>query len=113
MPFGTNLNLVRVKIEEDLEPLEFQRQLAAERNRLLSLLYMSRSGPPVDPFTSHTSIPQLLLGVPVAGPAFPPPAPVAHPPARALRPRKSLPKKVRPNLRIKYPVKKEYKEYDV
>ncbi|HEY9295984.1 MAG TPA: hypothetical protein VIQ31_06360, partial [Phormidium sp.] len=31
-----------MKIEEDLEPLEFQRQLAAERNRLLSLLYMSR-----------------------------------------------------------------------
>ena len=157
MPFGTNLNFVRVKIEEDLEPFEFQRQLAAERNCLLSLLYMSRdpninnkrpgskvidledirdfdhqfvivkreeeeldpeteptlSGPPVDPFTSRASIPQLLLGVPVAGPAFPPPAPVAHPPARALRPRKSLPKKVRPNLRIKYPVKKEYKEYDV
>ena len=157
MLFGTNLNIVRVKIEEGLEPAEFQRQILAEKNHVLSLLYMSRnpklnnkgpgskvidledirdfdhqfvivkreeeelnpeteptlSGPPVDPLTSRASIPQLLLGVPVAGPAFPPPAPVAHPPARALRPRKSLPKKVRPNLRIKYPVKKEYKEYDV
>ena len=146
MVSGTQDFFVRVKIEPDLDPLEYQIQVLEEQLWFLHWQLMRRNqnnwsiGSKVKDLESLSDIDSNLLPpVPIPAPepvasaivpvpdsvtpttpvasslsvaSFPPPVPTAKDPAQVAK-KRILPKRVRPNIRIKYPVKEEPKDYQL